>query len=86
MPERPSSNFTSGFDVLDAASGVQRVDQPGVFLRDESAPHLARARQLVIVRVELLVQYQEAAHLRIGEPGSPASSAFTFSTQPRISS
>src|SRR5436190_6301917 len=54
-------------DVLDVASGVQRVDQHRVFLGDEAPAHLARARQLVVVRVEFLVQDQEPLHLGIGE-------------------
>ena len=56
-------------DVLDVASCVQRVDQHRVLLGDEAATHLARARQLVVVGIELLVQDQEPLHLRIGETG-----------------
>src|SRR6185437_9828188 len=58
-----------GLDVLDLARGVQRVDQRAVLLGDEPAADLARARQLVVVRIELLVQEQKAAHLGVGEAG-----------------
>ena len=48
---------------------VERVDQRRVLLADEAAAHLARARELVVVGVELLVQDQEAVDLRVGELG-----------------
>src|SRR6476646_10645322 len=63
----PVLELDERLDVLDRTAGVERIDQHAVFFGDESAPHLARARQLVVVGIELLVQDQEAAHLRIGE-------------------
>ena len=57
-----------GFDELFRLAGVQRVDQDLVFLADVAAPHLARAGKFAVVRVELLVQDQEAADLAAGEP------------------
>ena len=50
-------------------AAVQRVDQHRVLLGDEAAAHLARARELVVVGIELLVQDQEAAHLRVAQHG-----------------
>ena len=64
-------------------AAVQRVDQHLVLLGDEAAPHLARARQLAVVGVELLVQDQEAADLLPASFSSAARSALTFSTQSR---
>ena len=48
-------------------AAVERVDQHAVLLADEAAPDLARARQLAVVGVELLVQDQEAADLAAGQ-------------------
>src|SRR5215831_12097924 len=59
--------FDLRLDVLHRLAAIQRVDQHGIFLRDESAAHLARAGELVVVRIELLVQDQEAAHLRVAK-------------------
>ena len=56
-----------GLDVLLALAAVERVDQHLVALGDEAAADLARARQLAVVGVELLVQDQEAADLAAGE-------------------
>jgi len=53
--------------VLRRHAAVQRVDQRRVLLGDEVAADLARAGELVVVRIELLVQHQEAVHLRVGE-------------------
>src|SRR5258706_1842541 len=50
-------------DVLHAPACIQRVEQHCVLLRDEAAAHLARARELVVVRIELLVQDEEAVDL-----------------------
>src|SRR6187455_3246061 len=44
-------------DVLDRPAAVERVDEHRVLVRDEAAAHLARARQLVVVGIELLVQH-----------------------------
>src|SRR5581483_1691526 len=44
--------------------GVERRDQRRVFLRDEAAAHFAGAGELVVVRVEFLVQHQKALDLR----------------------
>ena len=63
---------------------VQRVDEHRVLLGDEAAAHLARARELAVVGIELLVQHQEAVDLRAGELASGARSALTFSTHSRI--
>src|ERR1700704_5797870 len=52
------------FDVLVRLAAVERLDEHGVFLGDKSPAHLARARQLVVVRVELLVQNEKTADLR----------------------
>src|SRR6516225_7452912 len=51
-------------DVLHAPAVVERADQHRVLLRDEAAPDLARAGELVVIRVELLVQDQKAMDLR----------------------
>src|ERR1700686_4277673 len=56
-----------GLDVLHGPARIERVDQRRVLFGDEAAANLARARHLVVVGIELLVQYQEALHLRIGE-------------------
>src|SRR5438876_742442 len=52
-------------DVLRALSGIQRIDEHRIFFCDETAPHLARARELVVVGIELLVQDKKALHLRV---------------------
>src|SRR5690348_11237740 len=44
------------FDMYAFFSCIQGIHQRGVFLADEAAAHLARARQLAVVRIELLVQ------------------------------
>src|SRR5207244_5963852 len=50
---------------LDAVlSRVERVDERRVLLRDVAAAHLPRARDLLVVRVQLLVQDQEPFDLR----------------------
>ena len=67
MPVRPSSNLTCVSMCCTALPRVQRLDQHRVLLGDEAAAHLARARQLVVVGVELLVQHQEAVDLRVGD-------------------
>src|ERR1700704_3580204 len=43
-----------GLDEAMRLSGVERLDQGGVFLGDVAAAHLARARGLAIVGIELL--------------------------------
>src|SRR5690606_7032261 len=53
-----------GLDELARTALEQGLDQHGVFLRDEGAANLAGAGQLVVVRVQFLVQDQEAADLR----------------------
>src|SRR5918997_4340530 len=45
-----------------AAVAVERRDDGRIALADHAAPHLARARQLLVVGVELLVQEHEALH------------------------
>src|ERR1700704_3853680 len=52
-----------GLDELGGLARIEGVDQHGVLLPDQSAAHLSRARELVVVGVEFLVQYQEAVHL-----------------------
>ena len=86
LPVRPSSKRTCASTAPLVLAAVQRVDQCGVLLPDEAPAHLARARQLAVVRVELLVQDEEAVDLRAGELGSAARSALTFSTHSRTSS
>src|SRR5436190_20913855 len=56
-------------DVRALAAVVERGHQRAVLLGDRAAPHLAGARQLAIVGVELLVQDEEAMDLRAGELG-----------------
>ena len=53
--------------MLDALSAVERIDQHAILLRDEAAPHLARAGELVVVGIELLVQDQKPTDLRVDE-------------------
>ena len=73
-------------DVHHLLAAVERVHQRGVLLADVAAAHLARAGQLAVVGVELLVQDQEAMDLRVGESPAPAArSAFTFSMHSRTS-
>src|SRR5450755_1568523 len=54
-------------DVLLGLARVERVDKHGILLADKAAPHLARAGQLIVVRIEFLVQDEEPMDLRIGE-------------------
>src|SRR5690348_13353304 len=73
-PERALPPVLEGDLALDARRrgvGVERVDERPVALADEAAPHLAGARQLAVVGVELLRQQQEAADLRAGEVRFP---------------
>src|SRR5450759_2151613 len=56
-------------DELRRLARIERIDQHAVFLRDETAAHLARARQLVVIRIEFLVQDEETMHLRIAQRG-----------------
>ena len=79
MPVRPSSNLTCVSMYWLGLAVVQRVDEHLIALADEAASDLARARQLAVVGVELLVQDQEAADLAAGEQSSSARSALTFS-------
>src|SRR5882762_2672039 len=48
---------------------VESVDQNRVLVCDVAASHLARARELAVVGLELLVQDEEAPDLRVGERG-----------------
>src|SRR5215468_11087420 len=52
-------DFRGQLDVLRVP--IKRGDRGGVFLRHEAPPDLARAGDLVVVGVELLVDEQEAA-------------------------
>src|SRR6266849_3027074 len=45
---------------------VERLDERRIALGDEAAPHLLGTGQLAVIRVELLVQHQEAPDLRPG--------------------
>src|SRR5215510_11424235 len=54
-------------DVALALAAVERVDQRRVPLADEAPPDLARAGDLAVVGVELLVQDEEAVDLGPGE-------------------
>src|SRR5436305_693169 len=56
-------------DVHALAAVVQRRDERRIFFPDEAPAHLARARQLLVVGIELLVQDQEAMDLRVGDLG-----------------
>ena len=56
-----------GRDLEVIGVSVQGVDQHRVFFGDETAPDLARARELAVVGVELLMQYQVPLDLRPGE-------------------
>src|SRR5437667_867266 len=51
-------------DLHVGAPAVEGADELGVFLRDVPAAHLARAGDLLVVRVELLVEDEELADLR----------------------
>src|SRR5215469_10727212 len=55
-------DFGRQLDLLRAA--VEPLDHSSVFLGDETAPDLAGAGNLVVVRIELLVEQQEAADAR----------------------
>src|ERR1700681_4659013 len=55
------------FHVLHVLVRIKRIDQLAVLFGDEAAAHLARARELVVVGVELFVQDDEAMDLRRGE-------------------
>src|SRR5438552_7418226 len=46
---------------------IEGVDHGRVFLADETAAHLARARELAVVGIELLVQDHEAMDLAAAE-------------------
>src|SRR5688572_11379694 len=59
------ANLRLDHAALDAR--VQRIDDRGVLLAYEAAAHLARARELSVVGIELLVQDHEAVHLAAGE-------------------
>src|SRR3990172_1505988 len=56
-------------DVHVFAAAVERLHQGGVLLGDEPPPHLARARELLVVGIEILVQDQETVDLGVGELG-----------------
>src|ERR1700692_3468776 len=53
-------------DVLHVLVRIQRVDQHAILFSNEVAAHLARARELVVVGIELLVKDDEAVNLRRG--------------------
>src|SRR5687767_4080846 len=57
------------FDMDALLVVVQGLDQRPVLLADEAPPDLARAGELLVVRVQLLVQDQEAVDLGVGELG-----------------
>src|SRR3954464_6956023 len=56
-------------DMHALAAVVQRGDERRVLFSDEAPAHLARARQLLVVGIELLVQDEEAMDLRVGDLG-----------------
>ena len=56
---------------LSRPAAVERLDQRGVLLGDEAAAHLAGAGDLLVVRVELLVEQQEAPDLRAPRASRP---------------
>ena len=49
------ANF--GFDILRCFSGIQCLNQGGVFLGDETAANLAGTCQFIVIGIELLVQH-----------------------------
>src|ERR1700676_5660509 len=52
-----------GRDLRALAARIERVDQRLESLADEAPAHLAGARELAVIRVELLVQDQEPVDL-----------------------
>src|SRR6266850_62049 len=56
-----------GLDEAARLVRVEGIDQHGVFLGDVAAAHLARARELAVVGVELLLQYEETVDLRVAQ-------------------
>src|SRR3989454_10667254 len=56
-------------DMHGLAAVVKGGDQRGVLFADVAPAHLARARELLVVGVELLVQDDEAVDLRISDLG-----------------
>src|SRR6266581_6048750 len=50
---------------------VERLDQRGIPLADEAAPHFLGTGELAVIRIELLVQHQEAPDLRPGHDCLP---------------
>src|SRR5258708_21016116 len=61
-----------GGDLGFARAAVERIDDRGVFLRDDAPAQLARARDLGVVGVEILGEQQEAAHARRAEQAQVA--------------
>src|SRR3954469_7573534 len=59
--------FHLGLHVHHVPLAVERFHEEVVLLADETPTHFARARELAVVGIELLVQDQEAMDLRIGE-------------------
>ena len=66
-PLWPSSERHLGRDVRRRRSVIEGLDQRRVSFGDVAAAELLRARQFVVVRIELLVQDEEAADLRAGD-------------------
>src|SRR5690242_631197 len=56
-----------GRDLSRPGARIERIDQLLEALADEAAAHLARARELAVIGVELLVQDEKAVDLRAGE-------------------
>src|SRR6266576_85182 len=56
-----------GLDEAARPVRVEGIDQDGVFLGDVAAAHFARARELAVVGVELLLQYEETVDLRVAQ-------------------
>src|SRR5271167_1529570 len=61
-----------GGEIHLARTAVKRLDHGSVFLGDKAAPDLARAGDFVVVRVELLVEQQEATDAQSGGQRSVA--------------
>src|ERR1700687_1945204 len=57
------------FEPALVGAGIKRFHDGGVFLGDVAAAHLARARELSIVGVELLVQDHETLNLAAAKRG-----------------
>src|SRR5882672_6637704 len=58
-----------GLDEAARLARIERIDERRVLLGDVTAAHLARARQLAVVRVQLLVKHEKTPDLRVAQGG-----------------